>query len=502
MEKFALISVYDKEGIKELAKLLTNLNYKILSTAKTADFLKKEGIEATEVSNFTGFPEILKGRVKTLHPKIFAGILSDRGERGTPAFEEEIPLIDFVICHLYPFEEMMKENLSLEEMIEFIDIGGVSLLRAAAKNYKFVTPIPGKEFYPMVIKELREKNFVSEETREILSLKTFEIVTHYDALITEYLMAKFQMVNFPQYFTKTFQKTLSLRYGENPHQKGFFYLSPFSQMRIEQISGKELSYNNLLDIDSVLSLLEDFPEPTAGIMKHNTPSGVGSAERIEEAFQKALECDKKSAFGGIIGVNREVNERLAEAIRPLFFEVVIAPSFSPSALEILKKKRDLRLIQSFGFLPELTIRSCLGGILLSERDKLKESEREWKVMSEKKPSPQEIKDLKFAWKVVKSVRSNAIVIAKDSATVGIGAGQMSRVDAVEIALKKAEGREKEAVLASDGFFPFRDSIDLAAQAGITAIIEPGGSIRDEEVIKACNEKGISLIFTGIRHFRH
>ncbi|MEO0102606.1 MAG: bifunctional phosphoribosylaminoimidazolecarboxamide formyltransferase/IMP cyclohydrolase, partial [candidate division WOR-3 bacterium] len=421
------------------------------------------------------------------------GILSYR--------EEAIEPIDFVICNLYPFEEMIKKDLTLDEMIEYIDIGGVSLLRAGAKNYKFVVTIPKKEFYPMVIKELRERGEVSEETKKLLALATFEIVTHYDAVISEYLREKFSIVDSPHYFTKSFLKTLSLRYGENPHQRGIFYLSPFSQMRIEQLGGKELSYNNLLDIDSTLSLLEDFSEATACIMKHNTPCGVGCAEDIKEAFLKALESDRKSAFGGVIGVNRKVSEKLAEAIRPLFFEVVVAPDFSEEALKILKKKKDLRLIQFSGSLPELTIRSCLGGILLSERDKIEEKEG-WKIMSRKTPSEKEMADLEFAWKVCKSVRSNAIVIAKDKMTVGIGAGQMSRVDSVEIAIKKAEGREKGAVLASDGFFPFRDSIDLAGRAGITAIVEPGGSIRDEEVIKAADENGIALLFTGIRHFRH
>lgn len=494
MRKFALFSVYDKEGIIDLAKVLANQGYEILSTSQTTNFLRQEGLKATEVSEFTNFPEILKGRVKTLHPKIFGGILSYR--------EEEIAPIDFVVCNLYPFEEMMKRNLTLDEMIEYIDIGGVSLLRAGAKNYKFVATLPEKEFYPMVIEELKEKGKVSEETRKLLALKTFEIVTHYDAVITEYLMEKFSMVNFPRYFTKSFFKDLPLRYGENPHQRGFFYLSPFSQIRIKQLAGKELSYNNLLDIDSALSLLEDFSEPTVCIMKHNTPCGVGCAEEIEEAFQKALESDRKSAFGGVIGINRKVSEKLVETIRPLFFEVVVAPDFSKEALTVLKKKKDLRLIQFSGSFPELTIRSCLGGILLGSRDKLTERRENWRIMSGKKPSEKELSDLAFAWKVCKFVRSNAIVIVKDKMTVGIGAGQMSRVDAVEIAIKKAGGREKGGVLASDGFFPFRDSIDLAAQAGITAIIEPGGSIRDEEVINAADENEIALIFTGIRHFRH
>ncbi len=494
MNRFALISVYDKEGVVELAKVLDSLNYKILSTSKTADLLRKEGLNVIEVSEFTGFPEILKGRVKTLHPKVFGGILSYR--------EEAIDLIDFVIGNLYPFEEMMKRNLSLDEMIEFIDIGGVSLLRAGAKNYKFVTTVPGKEFYPVVIKELEEKGKVSEETRRLLALKTFEIIAHYDAVITEYLSREFGAVNFPKHFTRSFTKELPLRYGENPHQKGFFYLSPFSEIKIEQLGGKDLSYNNLLDIDSAISLLEDFSEATACIIKHNTPCGVGSSSSIEEAFTKALECDKVSAFGGIVGVNQEVSEKLAEMMRPIFFEVILAPSFSAGALAILQRKKDLRLIQFSGLLPSYTFRSCLGGLLQCERDRIKEQKENWQVMSQKRPSEKEVVDLEFAWKVSKFIRSNAIVIAKDKMTVGIGAGQMSRIDAVAIALKKAQGRERGGVLASDAFFPFRDSIDLAASAGITAVIEPGGSIRDEEIIKACDEKGISLIFTGIRHFRH
>lgn len=522
--KRAIISVWDKDGIIELAKVFTALNIEIISTSKTAEVIRNQGIPVVEVSKFTGAEEILGGRVKTLHSKIAGGILSYRKEK-------EIEPIDIVVCNLYPFEESIKKNLILEQVVEMIDIGGVTLLRAGAKNYEYVAVIPDKKFYPMIISELKEKGEISLETRQLLALKSFEIVAHYDSIIQEYFYNQFQSVNFAQYYTKSYIKSLPLRYGENPHQKAFYYQNPFSNYQMKQIWGKELSYNNLLDIDSVISIINDFSDLTCAIVKHNSPCGVASRTNPKQAYLSALECDSKSAFGGIVGFNCPVDEESAKEIVKVFLEVIVAPSFTTDAINILKTKKNLRLVEFSGDLSQLAIRNCLGGILLQNRDVIKEDPNNWKIVSTQKPTEKELSDLEFAWKVAKSVRSNAIVLAKDKTTIGIGAGQMSRVDSVEIAIKKAgdktkkvshrgaEVTEKEkgkenplcslclrgrdgAVMASDGFFPFRDSIDLAAQNGIKAVVEPGGSLNDKEVIEAANQHNIALLFTGVRHFRH
>lgn len=501
MKKQALLSVWDKTGIIELAQVLRDYAIKIIATKGTGAELKKSGIDFVEVSDYTGSPEILSGRVKTLHPKIAAGILSLRDS-------PEIEPIDIVVVNLYPFEEALKKNLSREEQLELIDIGGVTLLRAAAKNYQYCTPVPGKEFYPLIIDELKRTGEISLPIRELLAQKTFEIIAHYDSIINEYYYRQFQKVDFPYFLNKSFVKSLPLRYGENPHQKAFFYSDPFSSLQISQLAGKELSFNNLLDIDSVINILEDFQNVGQGlekiqvcvIVKHNTPCGVAIGKDSASAYEQAFLTDPKSAFGGIVGFSKMVDEVVAEKLLTQFYEVIVAQEFTRGAIELLKKKKSLRLIEYQGEVSKMELRTALGGILYEERDLIKEED--WQVVSKKRPTEEELSDLRFAFKVVKSVRSNGIVLAKNGQTVGIGAGQMSRIDAVELAIKKGLGREKGAVLASDGFFPFRDSIDLAASVGITSIVEPGGSVRDEEVIKAADEHNLSLIFTKTRHFRH
>jgi phosphoribosylaminoimidazolecarboxamide formyltransferase/IMP cyclohydrolase len=493
--KRALISVWDKEGIVEFARDLAGLGIEILATSKTAKRLNENGVKTVEVSDFTGAPEILGGRVKTLHPKVFAGILSYRTE-------PDIEPIDIVVTSLYPFEENVRKGLPLAEMIELIDIGGVSLLRAAAKNCEHVTVVPDRTFYDVVRDELKAGGEVSRPTREMLAAAAFARVTHYDAVISSYLATRFSRPPFGEYLSPSFVKAMSLRYGENPHQQGWYYADPLGTLEIKQLGGKELSYNNLLDIDSTLALLAGFAAPVCTIVKHNTPCGVAAHPEQPAAYHNAFNCDSKSAFGGIVGFNRRLEAAAAAELAKVFFEVIVAPEVEPGALAALKVRKNLRVVEFKGELPRVMMRSALSGILVQDADWQPDDTKEWKLASRRQPTGKELADLQFAWVVTRFVRSNAIVLAKDSMTVGIGAGQMSRVDSAEIALHKSEGRCQGAVMGSDGFFPFRDSIDLAAANGVTAIAEPGGSLRDEEVIKAADEHGIALIFTGRRHFRH
>jgi phosphoribosylaminoimidazolecarboxamide formyltransferase/IMP cyclohydrolase len=499
--KRALISVWDKTGIVDFARELASLDIEILSTSKTAKLLKESGIRVVEVSEFTGAPEILGGRVKTLHPKVFAGILSYRKE-------PDIEPIDIVVVSLYPFEENIRKGSSLSEMIELIDIGGVSLLRAAAKNYEYVTVVPDKRFYEQVISELRAQGEVRTETRAMLAAEAFALVAHYDAVIAQYLNRELKQPLLGQYLSRSYARAMGLRYGENPHQAGFYYADPLGGLEIEQLWGKELSYNNLLDIDATLALQEGLRGPESGplwacsIVKHNTPCGVAQDSDQKTAYENAYNCDAKSAFGGIVGFNRKLEVATAQELAKPFFEVIVAPEIEPGALEVLKRKRNLRIVEFRGETPRIVMRSALAGVLVQESDRLPDDPSEWKVVSIRRPSEQELKDLEFAWTVTRFVRSNAIVLAHDNMTVGIGAGQTSRVDSVEVAIKKSAGRCAGAVMTSDGFFPFRDSIDIAAANAITAIAEPGGSMRDEEVINAADELNIALVFTGRRHFRH
>ena len=514
----AVLSVSDKEGITDFAKGLRELDIEILSTGGTAKKLRDEGIDVTDISEYTGSPEILDGRVKTLHPKLHGGILALRDDEGHSKQMEEngIEPIDLIVVNLYPFEEVIKkEGTSLEEAIENIDIGGPTMLRAAAKNYRYVTLVTHPGDYKGVLEELNNNNgSVSVETNFRLAIKAFSYVARYDAAISNYLgavTADGERTKFPDSLTIHMDKKMKLRYGENPHQEGSFYVeSDIDRPCISnstQLQGKELSLNNIYDTDAALEAVKDFSETACVVVKHNNPCGVATDESVVDAFLKAKACDPVSSFGGIVAFNREVDEATATELAAMFLEVIIAPGYSDKALEILSAKGNLRVMKTPALdsvpKPSLDYKKVVGGALVQDRDSgIDEDFREMKVETKRKPTDEELNALKFAWKVCKHVKSNAIVFAGEGQTVGIGAGQMSRVDSVKIATMKAELPTKGAVLASDAFFPFRDGIDEAAKAGITAIVQPGGSIRDNEMIEAADEHGIAMVFTGYRHFKH
>ncbi|MBC7327329.1 bifunctional phosphoribosylaminoimidazolecarboxamide formyltransferase/IMP cyclohydrolase [bacterium] len=505
--KRALISVYDKTGILEFARSLQEMGVEIICTEGTAAFLKEQGLYVREVSELTGFPPLLFGRVKTLHPSIFAPILAKRDEENLEELKElQLEPIDLVCVNLYPFEETIKGNPSLDKALEMIDIGGVALLRAAGKNFPNVAVVCEPSDYQWIIEELRANALsLSEESLRALAAKAFKKTALYDLLIWQYL-SKAEEEFPPLIYQFPLEKVQTLRYGENPHQRAVFYrfLPPFSIGELRQLGGKELSFNNILDIDGALRLAEEFDKPCAVVVKHTSPCGVAIDEDIVSAYKKARDADAESAYGGVVAVNREVNRELAEEIASTFIEVVVAPSFSSEAIELLRNRRkNLRLVRvEMNRNNWWDVRGVKGGILLQDGDVITYKEKELKVVTEKSPSPEEMEDLLFAWVVCKYVKSNAIVVAKNKTTLGIGGGQPSRVRSAKIALEMAGEKAKGAVLASDGFFPFPDSVELAGQYGIRAIIQPGGSIRDEEVISKANELGISMLFTGIRHFRH
>ncbi len=515
MRKRALISVSDKRGVVDFARSLVELGYEIISSSGTARVLKENGIPVIEVSEITGFPEIMGGRVKTLHPKIHGGLLAvrDNPEYMKQLEEQEIEPIDIVAINLYPFEETVKKGADLDEIIENIDIGGPAMVRASAKNHKFVTIIVDPDDYDFVLYELKEKGNTSLETRRKLALKAFRHTAFYDSVISEVLNEKLGInEKFPDELSIPVRKRETLRYGENPHQEAAIYISPveyrgLSIAESKVLHGKEMSYNNYLDVEAAVNLVKEFEDTTCVIVKHNNPCGVAISDTQEKAYREALSRDPKSAFGGIVAFNKPLELNTAKALTEIFLEVVIAPDFEEDALNYLKeKKKNLRLvkIENFYKKPEgLDYRRISGGLLVQERDL--QLYKKWEVVTEREPTPEEVEDLLFAWKVVKHVKSNSVVIAKNRATVGIGPGQTSRVDSLETAVKKAKefGFSTEgAVLASEAFFPFRDSVDEAAKHGIKAIIQPGGSIRDPEVIQAANEHGIAMIFTGMRHFKH
>jgi len=508
--KTALISVSNKEGIVDFARGLSRLGIKILSTGGTAKLLEKNKIPVTQISDYTGSKEMMDGRVKSLHPKIFGGILALRSNKKhmQELKENNINMIDIVVVNLYPFEETVGKNASFKEVIENIDIGGPSLVRAAAKNFDDVLVIVDPKDYDLVLEELKGKK-VRKELKQNLALKAFEHTARYDTIINQYFNEKFGKEKFPDILNLTFKKKQDLRYGENPHQKAAFYVDPFlnesSIGTAKQLHGKELSFNNILDIDNAFELIKTFKEPAATIVKHTNPAGCAVANTIEDAFKKAHSGDPLSAFGGIVALNRNCNEKTARLIRPLFVEVVICPKFEKNALEILKEKKKVRLIETGGIKVSekgYYSKKVVGGLLAQSRDNPVLIEKTFKMVSKRKPTQEELKQMKFAFNVTYHVKSNSIVFAKGNVTVGIGAGQMSRVDAVKIAASKAGDRAKGAVMSSDAFFPFRDGIDEAAKVGITAIIHPGGSIRDKEIIDAANEHNIAMIFTGVRLFWH
>lgn len=487
----ALISVFDKEGIEKIAQELQNLGFEIISTGGTYRYLKEHGINAQKVEDVTNFPEILGGRVKTMHPAIMGAILARNSEE---LKDFGFKPIDVVVVNLYPFEKFI--DASEEDMIENIDIGGIALLRAAAKNYRRVIVISSKEQYEEAIKLLKEGKFDLEKRREY-AMKAFAVTASYDALIYNTFWRRFRE-DLPDYLLLALPKAEDLRYGENPHQKCAFYSSdlPFIQHH-----GKKLSFNNMCDMNCAWNLVMEFQDPACAVIKHSNPCGAALGKNLQEAFIKAWSSDPLSAYGSIVAFNRPVNENVAQEMRKKFIEVVIAPGFTPEAMEILKRKKNLRIIEVKKWEKRgYNIRQVDFGFLMQEWNTKKLEN--YKVVTEREPTDEELRDLIFAWYVVKHVKSNAIVFAKNLATVGIGAGQMSRVDSVKIAAMKAEERANNAVMASDAFFPFRDGIDEAHKAGITAVIQPGGSIRDEEVIQAANEHNMAMLFTGYRVFNH
>ncbi len=516
-KKIALLSVYEKIGIKEFAEELVKLNWEIISTGGTAKILREDKIPVKEVSELTGFPEILEGRVKTLHPKIFAGLLSRRKMRTDVEQMEKLELgfIDLVVVNLYPFEDTIMKYGTIDkklipEIIENIDIGGVALLRAGAKNFEDVLVVCSPNDYADVIERIKS-NKLDLEFRRGLAAKAFSYTAYYDSIISDY----FTLEQFPKRKTIGMTKISSLRYGENPHQKASVYKignvfgSVVNSMKLQ---GKELSYNNYLDLDSAWNTVCEFIEPACVIVKHNNPCGVASTGTPLEVYKRALTCDPVSAFGGIIAFNCLVDKQTAEEIIKLFTECIIAPDYSDNALKVFSTKKDLRILKAGTKLNNTGIeyRTISGGMLVQDRDSYLGLEN-LKVVTKRKPTPEEFESLKFAWKVCKNVKSNTIVLVRGTQTVGIGAGQMSRIDALRIAISKMNSIEDKLdpdikkmplVLASDAFFPFGDVPEESAEAGVTAIIQPGGSLRDEESISVCNKNNIAMVFTGVRHFRH
>lgn len=513
----ALISVSDKTGIVDFAKELEKKGIEIISTGGTFKKLKEEGVNAIEISELTGFPECLDGRVKTLHPKVHAGILAMRSNPNhmKQLNDLNIDTIDFVVVNLYPFKQtILKDNVTRAEAVENIDIGGPTMLRSAAKNYQDVTVITDPSDYEIVLKELNENGKVSLDTKFYLMQKVFEHTANYDAMICKYIKDQRNDESFPNELTLTYEKVQEMRYGENPHQKGALYKEigkcVGSLTTAKQLNGKELSFNNINDTNGALELLKEFDEPTVVACKHGNPCGVGSSSNIYEAWKKAFTADKVSIFGGIVVSNREITKEMAEEMKEIFLEVIVAPSFAPEALELLLTKKNLRVLE----LPSITvkqpenaydIKKINGGIILQTIDsKLLD---EYEVVTDRKPTEKELEDMLFTMKIVKYVKSNGIALGKDKQSIGIGPGQVNRIWAAKQSIEHSkelinENIVKGSVLASDAFFPFADCVEAAHDAGITAIIQPGGSIRDQESIDKCNEYGIAMIFTKIRHFRH
>ena len=517
----AIISVSDKTGLIEFVKFLSERGVTIISTGGTAKTIRAQNIKVLEVEDYTGFPEILDGRVKTLHPKIYGGILGLRNNSlhvKTMAAHNFNP-IDLVVVNLYPFENTIAAETTYDNCIENIDIGGPTLIRAAAKNHKTVTVVTDIEDYQLVMQEMKKNaGSTSLSLRQRLASIAYSRTAAYDSIIANWFIKNESEV-FPRRFSFSGKLCQTLRYGENPHQNGAFYLTESKRPGVasaKQIQGKELSYNNLNDTDAAFELVAEFDTPAAAIIKHANPCGVALGNTLADAFEKAKKCDPVSAFGGILAVNNSFDVEIAKLIENMFLEVVIAPNILSEARQILSKKKNLRVLET-GKMPDpktpaLITKELAGGFLLQERDNGRIREEELRVVTKKKPNVKELSDLLFAFRVCKHVKSNAIVYAKNSATVGIGAGQMSRVDSVRIAVQKsidaAESASenipltKDSVVASDAFFPFADGLSAAAKAGVTAVIQPGGSIRDKEVIDAANAAGLSMVFTDIRHFKH
>jgi phosphoribosylaminoimidazolecarboxamide formyltransferase/IMP cyclohydrolase len=499
LKKRALISVFDKEGVLEFAKFLVSKDVEIISTGGTYKHLKENGVEVIEVNEVTNFPEMLDGRVKTLHPLLHAGILAirDNEEHMNTLKGRDIHTIDYVVVNLYPFFEKVKEDLGFEEKVEFIDIGGPTMLRAAAKNFQDVVVISDKADYKVVMDEMNIGE-VQLNTKKKLAGKVFNLMSAYDGAISNFLLAD---EDYPEYLSVSFKKKQDLRYGENSHQSAAFYGSTMvdgAMNNFEVLNGKELSYNNFKDMDIAWKCTSEFEEPACCALKHNTPCGVAVGENAYEAYMKAYKVDPTSIFGGIVAFNRKVDKATAEEMVKIFLEVIAAPEYDEDALEVLKTKKNLRVLKVKNTPQDKKYMVTVdGGFLVQENDdKLIE---EIKVVTKKAPTEEEMKDLLFGMKVVKYVKSNAIVVAKGEVALGIGGGQVNRIWPTEDALKRGAGA---TILASDAFFPFRDIVDEAAKAGIKAIIQPGGSMNDQQSIDACNEHGIAMVFTGLRHFKH
>ncbi|MFZ1153314.1 MAG: bifunctional phosphoribosylaminoimidazolecarboxamide formyltransferase/IMP cyclohydrolase [Solirubrobacteraceae bacterium] len=512
----ALLSVSDKTGVVDFARGLVERGVEIVSTGGTARALAEAGVPVRAVEDFTGFPEMMDGRVKTLHPRLYAGLLAVRNDEGhlQAAAEHSIEPVDLVCVNLYPFEQTVaRGDASDAEIVENIDIGGPTMIRAAAKNHAFAAVVVDPADYEVVLSELRDSDGrVSMATRERLAAVAFATTARYDAAISRWFGVR-TYEGFPPRWASSYEKVMDLRYGENPHQRAAFYAdvgaSTHLLENVKQLHGKELSFNNLLDLSSARELVEDFSEPACVIVKHNNPCGCALGDTLQEAYERAFACDPMSAYGGVIALNRRVDLACAQALSQQFIEVLLAPGFDPDALEVLTEKKNVRLLE----LPDWPARGegmeekpVIGGVLSQSRDIVSETREQMHVMSITAPAEAQWDDLLFAWKVCRHVRSNAIVIAARGATIGIGAGQMSRVDAVNIAIDKARAAQPDLLagssLASDAYFPFADGPQLAIAAGVTAIIQPGGSMRDEEVVAAANDAGVAMVATGVRHFRH
>jgi phosphoribosylaminoimidazolecarboxamide formyltransferase/IMP cyclohydrolase len=512
----AIVSVSDKTGVTDFAQGLAKLGFEIFSTGGTKKALAEAGVPVKSVSDITGFPEILDGRVKTLHPMVHGGILA---RRDLPAHMAElaknkIETIDLVAVNLYPFvQTVSKEGVSLEEALENIDIGGPTMIRAAAKNFPSVIVVVDPADYPLVLEKLKKGDLPLAE-RKRLAQKAFQHVAVYDTAISQYLRQ--DMEGFPEEMTIAFKKRYGLRYGENPHQQAAFYAEQAVGAKrntgitwAKQLHGKELSFNNILDADAAWGVVTDFAAPTVAIIKHTNSCGLASHRDIAEAYRRAFSGDEVAAFGGIVASNRAVTLAMAEAIKPVFYEIVIAPEYEAEALELLKKKKDLRILlvelpPGYGKAPSgyIDYRRVKGGFLVQNSDSLPEDSVSLKTVTKRPPTSAELKGLLFAWRAVKHIKSNAIVLAKDKTLLGMGAGQPSRIISAQIAIEKAGEKTKGSVLASDAMFPFPDVVEAAAKTGVTAIIQPGGSIRDEDSIKAADKYNMAMVFTGVRHFRH
>ena len=504
--KRALVSVFDKTGLVELGHSLEGLGIEILSTGGSAKTLRDSGVSVTDVSDYTKFPEIMDGRVKTINPLVEGGILGLRDKHNKDAEDNNIKWIDLVVCNLYPFSETInRDDCDLAMALENVDIGGPTMIRSAAKNVGWVTVVVDPSDYPALAKDLSNDNSIRYETREMFSAKAFGHTAQYDVIIHNYMKG----TPLSDEFSLTYEKHSEMRYGENPHQAAAAYKisgdSSNSVLNAKIHQGKKLSYNNIMDADAAFSCLKEFEETACVIVKHANPCGVSKGENMLEVYKQAFNADSLSAFGGVIAMNKQCDELVAEEISKVFVEIVLAPSFTKEALEIFSTKKNLRVLEVGNIKPReklLEVRNVVGGIIVQEPDTSVIQKQDLKTVTTTSPSDLEVETMLFGWKVLKHIKSNGILIVKDNTTVGVGAGQVSRVDSVDIAMKKSGENIQGSILCSDAFFPFRDSIDKISNSGIKAVLQPGGSVRDDEVIEACNEHGIAMVFTGQRCFKH